>query len=179
MINKRLGDLVFITVENPAEDLRVKGLINGLNQSLEAITGASGSKNARLTDFDGPKSLFVIGLRNDIPVACGGLRPLSPDSFQTKSKTLETKSETSQDKSETCEIKRMFAIEKGKGVGKQILAEIEERALSLGYKNIQLETRRINQVAVNFYLRNGYVIIDNYGIYQERPEAVCFAKKLF
>ncbi len=171
MMKNTSGDIAFITIENPAEDSRVKGLIDGLNQSLEAITGASGSKNARLTDFDGPNAQFVIGLRGNIPVACGGFRPLGPDSVEIKSKTLEAKSET-------CEIKRMFAIEKGKGVGKQILAEIEARALSLGYKNIQLETRCINQVAVNFYLRNGYVIIDNYGIYQGRSEAVCFAKKL-
>ncbi len=157
MMNNKLGDLNFIVIKNPAEDLHVTALIDDLNQSLEVITGASGSKNAVLTDFEHHRALFVIGLRDENAVACGGFRPVDR---------------------QTCEIKRMFSNEKGKGIGGQLLAELERQAGGLGYTMIQLETRRINQGAVNFYLSNGYQIIDNYGIYQGRAEAVCFAKRL-
>lgn len=157
MLDNELSELIFIEIEKPEEDTRVTELISLLNHSLEKITGASGSNNALLTDFDDSKAIFIIGVRGARPIACGGFRPLN---------------------NEICEIKRMFARENGKGVGRQILAALEQRALSLGYLTIQLETRRVNQTAVDFYLRNGYEIINNYGIYQGRPEAVCFAKKL-
>lgn len=112
MLDNELSELIFIEIKKPEEDKRVTELISLLNHSLEKITGASGSNNALLTDFDDSKAIFIIGVRGARPIACGGFRPLN---------------------NETCEIKRMFARENGKGVGRRTLAALEQRALSLGY----------------------------------------------
>lgn len=141
----------------PSNDKRVILLIEQLNAALNHITGHDGSKNADLADFSQESALFLLALRNGEAVACGGFRPLS---------------------STTCELKRMFAMEKKSGLGLRILQELESAAKSYGYQRICLETRRINHVAVNFHLKNGYQVIENYGVYVGRSEAVCFGKML-
>jgi len=40
------------------------------------------------------------------------------------------------------------------------------------------ETRKINTVAVAFYLKSGFKRIENYGVYKGRDDAVCFQKIL-
>lgn len=79
---------------------------------------------------------------------------------------------------QTGEVKRVYAKEKGKGIGGKILRFLEEESRKLGYQTLRLETRRINKRAVQFYLSKGYKEIPNYGHYQNRPEAICFEKSL-
>lgn len=149
-----------ITIErvtHPNEDERVINLINKLNDSLVSISGSSGTKRANLDDFTQENALFIIALRGKDAVACGGFRPLLP---------------------QICEVKRMYSLEKGKGLGRKILSALETAAKEFNYQYIYLETRRNNDNAVTFYLKNGYRIIENYGIYRERKEAVCFSKEL-
>ncbi|MDN5397021.1 MAG: GNAT family N-acetyltransferase, partial [Chryseobacterium sp.] len=62
--------------------------------------------------------------------------------------------------------------------GLKILSALEITAKQLDYQYIYLETRKNNKNAVSFYLKNGYKIIENYGIYVGREEAVCFGKEL-
>lgn len=64
------------------------------------------------------------------------------------------------------------------GAGNQILSYLESKAREMGYQVLRLETRKVNETAVSFYLRNGYQIISNYGQYETRTESVCFEKKL-
>ena len=45
-----------------------------------------------------------------------------------------------------------------------------------GYKAVWLETRRVNESAVRFYLEQGYQVRPNYGNYIGRSEAICFEK---
>lgn len=103
-------------------------------------------------------SLFVIA-RNEklVPVGCGAYRPLSEN---------------------IAEIKRMYAAFPHTGIGTAILTYLEEQAKKTGYESVQLETRKNNLVAVSFYLHSGYKVTPNYGIYEQRPEAVCFKKIL-
>lgn len=79
---------------------------------------------------------------------------------------------------ESAELKRMYAVFKGKGIGKEILCYLENKAREFGYKKIILETRKCNTNDVNFYLHNSYKFISNYGKYVGREEAVCFEKIL-
>jgi N-acetylglutamate synthase-like GNAT family acetyltransferase len=149
-----------ITIErvtHPNEDERVINLINKLNNSLVNISGSDGSKRANLDDFTQEKSLFIIALRDGNAIACGGFRPLLP---------------------QICEVKRMFSLEKGKGLGLKILSVLEIAAKQLDYQHIYLETRKNNDNAVSFYLKNGYAIMENYGVYIGHEEAVCFSKEL-
>ena len=150
-------DVEIKVVTDILNDKRVGFLIEKLNSTLNDITGSDGSKNADLTDFVQEKALFLLALRGGEAVACGGFRPLD---------------------STVCEIKRMFSLEKKTGLGLKILLELESSARSYGYTYICLETRRVNDVAVKFYLKKGYEVIDNYGVYIGRSEAVCFGKLL-
>lgn len=149
--------IIIEVVRHPALDKRVINLINKLNSSLIDISGCDGAKSANLDDFTQEKARFIIAVCGEDAVACGGIRPLFP---------------------KTCEIKRMFSTEKRKGLGLKILSALEITAKQLDYQYIYLETRKNNENAVSFYLKNGYKIIENYGIYVGREEAVCFGKEL-
>ncbi|MDK2868423.1 MAG: hypothetical protein PWP38_2738 [Clostridiales bacterium] len=90
-------------------------------------------------------------------VGCGAFRPMNDS---------------------TAEIKRMYAKEKGRGIGALILSHLEREAKQMGYSRIWLETRRINENAVQFYKDHGYQRIPNYGKYAGNALAICFEKKL-
>lgn len=133
-------------------------LMMELSLCLKAITGDSGQNSFHVEDVCVPKSIFVMA-RNEKgdPVGCGAFRPLDD---------------------KIAEIKRMFVREKSAGLGSRMLSYLEHQALAMGYDAVRLETRKVNQGAVSFYLKNGYHVIPNYGRYQGRSEAVCFEKVL-
>lgn len=129
-----------------------------LSESLRKITGDSGKSSFDASDVCTERALFVIARKETgEAIGCGAFRPMD---------------ET------TAEIKRMYAKEKGLGIGNKILSYLEDQAQSMGYQKIRLETRIINERAVLFYERNGYQKIPNYGIYKNREEAVCFEKEV-
>lgn len=132
-------------------------LMDELSSILKSITGDSGQKSFNIEDVKNDKSIFLIARdENNSPVGCGAIRPLN---------------------NHCAEIKRMYS--KVSNIGSHILASLEEKAVSLGYQLIRLETRKINERAVNFYLRKGYYVIDNYGKYEGNEKAICFEKKLY
>lgn len=133
-------------------------LIEKLSAELAAITGDSGKSNFTIDSMDGDRSLWVLA-RNEKGDAtgCGAIRPLTEN---------------------IAELKRMFSDRSAPGVGKALLNFLETSAKNMGYTEIWLETRQVNHKAVNFYKNNGYVLIENYGPYIGRDEAVCFSKVL-
>jgi N-acetylglutamate synthase-like GNAT family acetyltransferase len=156
-INYKKMDITIKAIPHPSEDKRAIDLIHRLNASLITISGESGSKSANLDDFTQEKALFLIALSDKKAIACGGFRPISP---------------------EICEVKRMFSLKKNMGLGGKILSALEIAAKQFDYKYIYLETRKKNESAVKFYLKKGYKVIENYGIYTGREEAICFSKEL-
>lgn len=90
-------------------------------------------------------------------VGCGALRPLAPG---------------------IAELKSMFSDRSLPGIGRALLAFLETAAKTLGYRELWLETRHVNQRAVDFYLKQGYRQIENYGPYRGREEAICLGKTL-
>jgi len=133
-------------------------LVEKLSAELAAITGDSGKSNFTIDSMDGDRSLWVLA-RNEKGDAtgCGAIRPLTEN---------------------IAELKRMFSDRSAPGVGKALLNFLETSAKNMGYTEIWLETRHVNHKAVNFYKNNGYVLIENYGPYIGRDEAVCFSKVL-
>ena len=89
-------------------------------------------------------------------VGCGAIRPLS---------------------NEVAELKRMYSKYNRKGIGKGVFVYLENKAIELGYKEIWLETRRLNYEACTFYIKNNYKEISNYGKYIGNEKATCFGKK--
>jgi len=144
-----------ISLEDPLSKDATQ-LMNELSDILEAITGDSGKLSFNTKDLKNDNSFFLIARDqfNSI-LGCGSVRQMEE---------------------QVGEIKRMYA--KVPGVGTEILKDLECRANKLGYKILKLETRKVNKKAVDFYIKNGYEIIDNYGKYIGNEKAICFSKKL-
>ncbi len=84
-----------------------------------------------------PKGAFLVIFHGGEPIACGGLRALSPT---------------------TAEMRRMFIQPKmrGHGLGHVLLELLEREASQLGYHLVELETGERNLVAQALYASSGY-----------------------
>nr|WP_318381169.1 GNAT family N-acetyltransferase [uncultured Enterobacter sp.] len=133
-------------------------LIEMLSAELAAITGDNGKRNFTVDAMNSEKALWVLAKNaQGDAIGCGAIRPLTQN---------------------IAELKRMFSDRSLPGVGRALLTFLENSAKEMGYLELRLETRHINHRAVNFYEKNGYVRIENYGPYVDREEAVCFSKAL-
>ena len=78
------------------------------------------------------------------------------------------------------EIKRMYTNPEYRNVGvaAKILSELEKWGKELDYDTAILETGKRQVEAVNFYKKNGYYAIPNYGQYNGMDNSLCFRKEL-
>lgn len=78
------------------------------------------------------------------------------------------------------EVKRMFTLmeERGKGIAKAILKELETWAVELGFERCVLETGTMNPEAIQLYQKCNYKQISNFGQYANDEDSLCFEKKL-
>lgn len=146
-----------IAQEDPCSTA-AKELIEELSATLAAITGDNGKSSFDPEDVLGPQARFLLA-RNaaGLPLGCGAIRPIQDG---------------------VAEIKRMYARPGHRGTGSALLIALEAEAQALGYLVLWLETRLVNQRAVDFYEARGYRQIPNYGRYMGNPLAVCFEKRL-
>jgi GNAT superfamily N-acetyltransferase len=148
--------MIISACDPDSADARV--LVEELSAALALITGASGKASYSPDDARVARSLFVVARAEDGQLlGCAALRPLDGD---------------------VGEVKRMYARPGSKGVGAALLGHIEREAAGFGYRELWLETRRVNTRAVGFYLGHGYREIPSYGRYISRPEAICLGKFL-
>jgi putative acetyltransferase len=101
----------------------------------------------------------VVAYEKNEPVGCGAIKEYSPEAM---------------------EVKRMFVPipNRGKGISKIILADLENWTTELFYKKCILETGKKNPEAISLYLKSGYKIIPNYGQYENVVNSVCFEKEV-
>ncbi len=138
-----------------------QALIEKLSQTLAQITGDSGARSADPASLIGPGCVFVLAYDEQRrAVGCGAIRPL-PEAGE-----------------KIAELKRMYAETQGAGIGQTLLQFLEQQARQLGYRELWLETRRVNHAALRFYRKQGYTERANYGVYQNKPEAICLGRKL-
>ena len=78
------------------------------------------------------------------------------------------------------EIKRMYTVPeaRGKGYASLVLQDLEKWAAELGYSKAILETGKRQEEAVQFYPKNGYRLIPNYGQYAGVENSLCFEKEI-
>ncbi|WP_163407676.1 GNAT family N-acetyltransferase [Flavobacterium ajazii] len=148
--------ILSIKITNP-NDEKTFQITEELSANLFNRFGSDGKNSFTDWQYDNFKFVFVIAELNNEIVGCGAIRPINEN---------------------TGEVKRMYSKLPRKKIGQTVLDFLEAKAKSIGYTNLILETRIKNNEAVQFYLKQGYNVIPNYGKYADRPEAICFGKSL-
>jgi putative acetyltransferase len=99
----------------------------------------------------------IVAYANDIPAGCGCFKKYN---------------------NKKAEIKRMYVDihERGKGIGKAILLELEKWAIESGYTGAILETGLKQPESIRLYESCGYYKIPNYEPYMDMVESICFEK---
>jgi GNAT superfamily N-acetyltransferase len=134
-------------------------LIAELMDDLEARYGAPDPEAPPAHELAPPDGIFFVAWRGDDALGCGGLRRYARH---------------------TGEIKRMYVRPAARraGVARTLLAALEERARSIGYRRLILETGVRQPEAIALYRAAGYDEIDRYGPYADLDLSRCFAKGL-
>lgn len=101
----------------------------------------------------------LVAYLDEQPVGCGALRPFAEG---------------------VMEVKRMYTLpeQRGKGIAKAILGQLETWAAELGCQKCVLETGQNQPEALAMYDNCGYRRIENYGHYAGVANSVCFEKVL-
>jgi len=80
----------------------------------------------------------------------------------------------------TAEAKRMYVEpeQRGRGIGRAVLAGLEAAAKQLGVRRLVLETGIYQDAALSLYRRAGFTQIDCWGEYASSPTSICLEKHL-
>jgi len=137
-------------------------LITALNAELAAEYNDATANHFRLDpDEVAPdRGAFLVAWSGSEAIGCGAIRRLDDRS---------------------AEIKRMYvaADQRGRGLGRHILAALEAEARRLGVRRVVLETGNRQTRALALYRANGFAEIPAYGEYVNSPAtSVCMAKEL-
>ena len=140
-------------------DAVVRALEAELQQDYVERYGGQDESPIEPAEFAPPDGVFVVGFADGEPVASGGFRRHAD---------------------QVAEIKRMYVVEDHRGVGyaRRLLAELEVRAVAVGYRRIVLETGLRQPEAVALYESSGYQPIPGFGFYAKQELSRSFAKNL-
>lgn len=121
-------------------------------------------------EYGGSRSQFLVGVLDEQIVASGAFQPAG----ERMEKFLESSNSAA-------ELKRVYVLPKHqrKGFGQRILEDLEERARKKGYSRFVLETMKIQEAAIKFYLSNGFEEVDNIEVQEGQiPDVVIMSKRL-
>jgi GNAT superfamily N-acetyltransferase len=110
--------------------------------------------------FSEPEGIFLVGEIDGVGVACGGLRPCEEGPAGTG------------------EVKRMYVDpqERGRGLGRVLLAALEDEGRRLGYDRLWLETGTAQPEALRLYETSGWTPIAKYGEYKDESDSRCYQR---
>jgi GNAT superfamily N-acetyltransferase len=137
----RQGDRVQIA-EEPATGAAAQHCLQlyyrELDQRFDGGFDPGKSILASLDEFAPPRGAFLVVRRDGEPVGCGGLTPLTADAAY---------------------LKRMWIAPEARGLGlaRKLLDALEEKARTIGYRVVKLETNRALAEAQQLYRTSGYV----------------------
>jgi putative acetyltransferase len=138
-----------------------QSLIAALNAELARTYPEEGATHFRLDadEVADGRGAFLVAFRRGAPTGCGAVRRLDD---------------------RTGELKRMYVSPeaRGGGVGRALLAALEEEARSLGLGRVVLETGVRQDRAIRLYERAGYSRIPPFGEYVGSPLSVCMGKDI-
>jgi len=146
-------------------------LIAQLNAELSARYPEPGATHFRLDPGEIAPSagVFLVARLLGRPVACGALR-----SLRDHASVRELGPRVG-------ELKRMYvaADARRKGIGRALLARLEDHARALGLERLVLETGTRQAEALALYASSGFMPMLAYGEYSSSPEtSVCMSKVL-
>lgn len=133
-------------------------LVKLLDADLKIRDGVEHGFYDQFNKIDGLKHV-VVAYKNKIPIGCGAFK-IHTGNF--------------------VEIKRMYVAENGRrnGVASKVLSELEGWATALNFEKSILETGKQQPEAIELYKKCNYTITDNFGMYENVENSVCFEKKL-
>ena len=115
--------------------------------------------NLKAQHLEGGRGTFLIARDGGRAVGCGAIRLVDPT---------------------TAEVKRMYVEpdQRGRGVGRAVLASLEAAARQLGAGRLVLETGSYSADALALYRGAGFTPVDCWGEYATSPTSICLEKKL-
>lgn len=153
------------------DDPDAGSLITALQQEYVTRYGEPDVTPVSIEEFTAPLGLFLVGYVHGVPVCCGGWRRrVVGDDF------AEGDARTQAD----AELKRMYVVDtfRGRGLARELLAELECTAAAAGRQRLVLETGTRQPEAIALYLSSGYTEIPKFGMYRCEEGCRCFAKTL-
>jgi len=149
--------MIYVAREN-VDHPDARWLLDQLSDILAQLTGSNDRARFDAAEMAMPGRCFAVARNAQRqPVGCGAFRPLQPG---------------------VAELKRMFALPGSQGAGAALLHFLEQQARLEGYRQLWLETRRVNVRALAFYARHGFQPIAAFGPYAAMPQAQCLGKRL-
>lgn len=151
--------MIEIKAEHPHSDVAIT-LIDGLNRAIWERypdirpDDSEAYKANNLLSADTP--FFVAWLGGEA-VGCGAYRPMDEQAI---------------------EVKRMYVVDRArrKGIGRAILAAVEDAGREAGFSVARLETGTAQTEAIGLYEKDGYVRIDCWPPYDTLPASICMEK---
>jgi GNAT superfamily N-acetyltransferase len=122
-----------------------QSLVQALYAEQRDLYGYADPVEADPANYQPPHGLFLVAYDSNQPVGCGGLHTFDPTTS-------------------TVEIKKMYTVPtyRGTGLGRRIIARLEEAAERTGARRIILETGIRNTAALSLYGGLGYRPMSSY-----------------
>ena len=145
-------------VRTNSENIDFINLVKQLDAYLKIVDGDEHDFYNQYNNIDVLKNIVVAYFNNEA-VGCGAFKKYD---------------------SESVEIKRMFTLPetRSNGIATKLLKELENWANELGYNSCILETGKRQIEAVQFYTKNDYKVIPNFGQYATIDNSLCFKKNI-
>ena len=141
-----------------SKDIDFKSLVEELDAYLKVVDGDEHAFYNQYNNIDVLTHIVII-YSNQSPVACGAFKVFD----------------------ENCvEIKRMYTQPdyRGKSFATKVLKALESWAKELNYEACILETGKRQTEAIQFYKKNNYTTIQNFGQYKNADNSICFKKQI-
>src|SRR5258708_4569102 len=158
------GELPLMTITIEPEDPRSPEAQGLLSAFIEEVRKRYDEPPADVGYFDPnlvsvPRRTFLVVRLEGKAVGCGALIPIED---------------------EVAEIKRMFVVpgERGHGIARKILEELERFARDFDYDAIRLETGVKQPESIALYGKSGFYRVPNFPPFENDATAVCFKKRV-
>jgi putative acetyltransferase len=137
----------------------VAGLIRDLDRLMVALYPADSNHLVAPEALSGPETVFLVAREDGAAAGCGAFRRIGPGHG---------------------ELKRMWVRPawRGRGLGRDILAELERHARAAGIDRLSLETGNQQPEAIGLYRSAGYRDCAPFGAYTPDPLSLFMTKEI-